>query len=117
MKFKLDLITDQLAAKEMYVARHYVKEEKWIPAINRFKKIVEDYDQTIFIEEALHRLVEIYYKIGFHEEAKRTAAVLGYNYQSSEWYKNSYKLFNKSYEGKKITKKKKGFFYYKSLFK
>jgi len=107
VKFKLDLITDQLAAKEMYVARHYVKEEKWIPAINRFKKIVEDYDQTIFIEEALHRLVEIYYKIGLVEEAKKTAVILGYNYQSSKWYERSYTVFNKEYKKKQHERKKK----------
>jgi len=107
VKFKLDLITDQLAAKEMYVARHYVKSEKWIPAINRFKKIVKDYDQTIFVEEALHRLVEIYYKIGLVEEAKKTAVILGYNYQSGKWYERSYAVFNKEYKKKQRERKKK----------
>jgi len=106
VRFKLDLITDQLAAKEMYIGRYYMKVEKWIPAINRFKTVVEDYDQTIFVEEALHRLVEIYYKIGLSDEAKKTAAILGYNYQSGEWYKKSYKVFNKNYKLRKKSKKK-----------
>jgi len=83
-----------------------MKVEKWIPAINRFKTVVEDYDQTIFVEEALHRLVEIYYKIGLSDEAKKTAAILGYNYQSGEWYKKSYKVFNKNYKLRKKSKKK-----------
>ena len=61
-RFKIDLIVDQLAAKEMYIARFYMQTEKWIPAINRLKGIVENYDKTVFIEEALHRLVEVYYR-------------------------------------------------------
>ncbi len=95
--FKLDLINEVLASKELYLARYYVEREKWIPAINRFKKIVDDYDGTIFVEEALHRLVEIYYKIGMVDESKKYAKLLGYNYQSSEWYKASYKIFNSDY--------------------
>ena len=91
-KFKLDLIEDILASKEMYLARHYQKKNKWVAAINRYQKIVEDYDQTIFVEEALHRLVEINYSIGLLEESKKYANVLGYNYESSEWYKKSYKV-------------------------
>ena len=86
LKFKHDLIINQLAAKEISIARYYIKNEKWIAAINRLKKIVDEYDKTIFIDEALHRLVEIYYKIGLEEEAKSTAILLGYNYNSSEWY-------------------------------
>ena len=105
-RFKLDLITDQLAAKEMSIARYYMKTEKWIPALNRLKTVVEKYDKTIFIEEALHRLVEVYYKIGLVGEAKQAAAILGYNYQSGEWYERSYKIFNKKYKTKKIKKKK-----------
>ena len=91
------MVINQLAAKEISIARYYIKNEKWIAAINRLKVIVEDYDNTIFIEEALFRLVEIYYKIGLENEAKATAALLGYNYNSSEWYKRSYKILNKSY--------------------
>ena len=97
-KFKLDLIYDILASKEMYLGRHYIKKGKWIAAINRFKNIVENYEKTIFIEEALHRLVEVNYKLGLVEESQKYANLLGYNYQSSEWYKKSYKVFNKDYE-------------------
>ena len=96
--FKLELIKDRLAGKEMFIARHYLKSKKWIPAINRYKKIIEEYSQTVFVEEALHRLVEINYRIGLVDEAKKYANVLGYNYDSSEWYKASYKVFNKEYK-------------------
>jgi len=106
-RFKLDLIIDQLAAKEMSIARYYMKTEKWIPALNRLKVVVEKYDRTVFVEEALHRLVEVYYKIGLVEEAKQAAAILGYNYQSGTWYERSYKVFNKEYKTKKIKKTKK----------
>jgi len=106
LKFKLDLVINQLAAKELLIARYYIKNEKWIPAINRLKIIVEKYDKTIFIEEALHRLVEIYYKIGLENEAKSVAALLGYNYNSSEWYERSYKILNKNYKPIQIDKKK-----------
>ncbi len=107
-KFKLDLISDKLAAKEMYIGKHYLKKKKWIPAINRYKKVVEDYSTTIYVEEALHRLVEIYYRIGLKQESEKYAKLLGYNYQSSKWYKESYKVFNKDYKiKKKIAKKKK----------
>ena len=101
--FKLELINEVLASKEMYLARYYFDRKKWIPAINRFKIVIEDYDDTVFIEEAIHRLVEIYYTIGLEEEAKKYAYLLGYNYQSSEWYEKTYKVFNKNY---KPTKKK-----------
>ena len=103
----------------MYIGRYYMETEKWIAAINRFKHVVENYDTTIYVEEALHRLVEIYYNIGLIEESKKIAAVLGYNYGSGTWYKNSYKVFNKSYRPKKITKKEKDSFIkekFKSLF-
>ena len=106
-RFKIDLIVDQLAAKEMSIARFYMKTEKWIPALNRLKVVVEKYDKTLFIEEALHRLVEVYYRLGLTEEAKQAAAILGYNYQSSKWYERSYKVFNKEYKMKKIKKQKK----------
>tara|TARA_B100001057_G_scaffold146998_1_gene146985 strand:+ start:2208 stop:3041 length:834 start_codon:yes stop_codon:yes gene_type:complete len=110
-KFKIGLIEDILASKEMYLGRHYIKKQKWIPAINRFQKVLKEYDQTIFVEEAIHRLVEINYKIGLLEESKKYANLLGYNYQSSEWYKKSYKIFNNDYaiqKRKKIKKEKKG---------
>ena len=109
-KWKMGLIVDQMAAKEMYIGRYYMRVEKWIAAINRFKFVVKYYDTTIYIEEALHRLVEIYYKIGLVEDAQKVAATLGYNYGSGEWYKNSYRIFNKSYKTAKITKKKKDSF-------
>ena len=107
--YKLELINDQLAKKEMSIGRYYMKTEKWIAAINRFKTVVQKYDTSVYVEEALHRLVEIYYRVGLIEEAKKTAAVLGYNYQSGEWYKRSYKLFNKEYakREKKMKKKKR----------
>ena len=104
LKFKLDLVINQLAAKELLIARYYIKNEKWIPAINRLKVIVKDYNKTIFIEEALHRLVEIYYKIGLDQEAKAAAVLFGYNYNSSEWYERSYKVLNKNYKSTKIKK-------------
>jgi outer membrane protein assembly factor BamD len=97
-KFKIDLINDRLAGKEMYVARHYLKSKKWIPAINRFKNVLDNYQTTIYVEEALLRLVEVHYIIGLEAEAKKYAALLGYNYQSSDWYKATYKIFNKEYD-------------------
>ena len=97
-QFKLDLINDILASKEMYVGRYYFDKKKWIPAINRFKTIVTDYDTTIYVEEALHRLVEVFYILGLEDESKKYAKLLGYNYQSSMWYKKSYSVFDKKYE-------------------
>lgn len=97
-KFKLVLIDNILASKELYIGKYYLKREKWIPAINRFKKILEIYNDTEYVPEAIHRLVEVYYKIGLEDEAKKYASTLGYNYNSSEWYKYSYKIFNKEYE-------------------
>jgi len=109
-EYKLELIEEVLASKEMYLARYYIEREKWIPAINRYKKILEDYERTIFIEEALHRLVELHYKIGMIDESKKYASLLGYNYQSSKWYQESYKIFNKNYNKKlKVKKRKKKF--------
>ena len=118
-KYKLDLILDMLAAKEMYIGRHYMETEKWIGAINRFKNVINNYDDTVYVEEALHRLVEIYYKIGLIDEAKKVAYVLGYNYESGKWYENSYRVFNKSYKKVEIDNKKKDFLLikkFKSLF-
>ena len=97
-KFKIGLIDEVIAAKEMYIGRHYIKKQKWIPAINRFKNILKDYDTTVYAEEAIHRLVEIHYRIGLESEAKKYASLLGYNYLSSEWYKKSYKIFNTKYQ-------------------
>ena len=110
--YKLDLINDYLASKEMYIGIHYINKKKWIAAINRFKNVVENYDETSFIDEALHRLVELHLKIGLTDEAQKYASILGYNYQSSEWYSKSYKLFNKNYKNRSEIKKDK-----KSIFK
>ena len=104
LKFKLDLINNQLAAKEMYVAKYYITTQKWIPAINRLKVIINDFSETVFVEEALHRLVEVYYRVGLVEEAKAAAAILGYNYNTSEWYAQTYKILNKSYKPPKKSK-------------
>ena len=106
-RYKLDFVIELMASKEMYLARYYNQREKWIPAINRFKKVINDYETTIYVEEALHRLVEIHYKIGLVEEAQKYASLLGYNYQSSKWYEASYKILNENYEIKKIKNKKK----------
>jgi len=105
--FKIDLINDILAAKEIYIARYYFDKKKWVAAINRFREVVDNYDTTIYIEEALHRLVEIHYILGLEEEAKKYANLLAYNYKSSEWYKKSYSIFNKTYEKNKRDKIKK----------
>jgi len=111
-EFKIDLINDILAAKEMYLGRYYFDRKKWIPAINRFREIIDNYDTTIYAEEALHRLVEVHYTIGLIEEAEKYAQLLGYNYRSSKWYENSYSLFDKTYKKRKKerlkTYKKKG---------
>ena len=105
--YKLDLIQDYLASKEMYVASHYMKKKKWIASINRYKTVVEQYEKTIYVEEALHRLVELYFTIGLENESQKYASLLGYNYQSSKWYEKSYKIFNKKYKSKLELKKEK----------
>ncbi len=97
LSFKKDLVENQFAAKELHIAKYYISVQKWVPAINRLKTIVSDYNKTIFIEEALHRLVEIHYHIGLKDEATKYASILGYNYNSSEWFEESYKLLNKDY--------------------
>ena len=106
-EFKVDFINDILASKEMYIGRYYFEKKKWIPAINRFRTVVDDFETTIYTEEALHRLVEVHYIIGLKDEAKKYANLLGYNYQSSIWYEKSYAVFNKSYEKNKKEKIKK----------
>ena len=98
LKFKKNLIQNQLAAKELYIAKYYISIQKWIPAINRLKIIINKFDQTVFVEEALHRLVEIHYHLGLKDEANKYASILGYNYNSSEWFKQSYKILNKDYK-------------------
>ena len=92
------MIDDILASKEVYLGRYYIDRKKWVPAINRFKNVIEEYETTIYVEEALHRLVEIHYTLGLKNEAEKYAKLLGYNYQSSEWYENSYMIFDKKYK-------------------
>ena len=92
----------------MYLGRFYIKKKKWIPAINRFKNIIKEYETSIFTEEAIHRLVEINYHIGLLDESKKYAMLLGYNYDSSKWYKETYKIYNKDYNKLVIKKEKKG---------
>ena len=106
-KYKLELILEVLASKEMYLARYYIERQKWVPAINRFKKIVNEYDTTIYVEEALHRLVELHYRVGLIDEAVKYAALLGYNYNTSEWYEASYRILNKNYKKRKNMRKDK----------
>ena len=106
-QFKLELIEEVLASKELYLANYYLEREKWIPAMNRYKKIVKDYQTTIYIEEALYRLVELNYKLGLIDESKKYSAVLGYNYQSSDWYERSYKILNKNYKKTELIKDEK----------
>ena len=103
-RFKIDLINEVLAGKEMFIGRYYFDKKKWIPAINRFRIVVDNFETTIYVEEAIHRLVEIYYILGVETEAKKYANLLGYNYQSSQWYEKSFIVFNKNYKIKNIKK-------------
>ena len=96
-RYKIDLINDILAAKEVYIGRHYINKKKWIPALNRFKNVLNNYETTDHVEEAIHRLVEIYYILGMEDESLKYASLLGYNYNSGEWYKETYKIFNREY--------------------
>jgi outer membrane protein assembly factor BamD len=120
-KFKLDLIKEILASKEMYLGKYYIQKKKWIPAINRYKNVINEHETTIYVEEALHRLVELHYKIGLENEAKKYAQLLGYNYLSSDWYKNTYKIFNNDYKlaNPKARKKESSYLIkkYNSIFK
>ena len=107
--FKINLINDILASKEVYLGRYYLDKKKWIPAINRFKTVVNNYDTTIYVEEALHRLVEIHFTLGLKEESEKYAKLLGYNYQSSQWYEMTYSVFNEMYKSQSLDKKDKSF--------
>jgi outer membrane protein assembly factor BamD len=121
-EYKIDLVNDTLASKEMYIGRYYFDKKKWIPAINRFRTVIDDYETTIYAQEALHRLVEVHYILGLKDEAKKYAKLLGYNYQSSKWYEKSYSVFDKEYKenvkkrDKKKSKKNKTLKKIKSLF-
>ena len=117
LEFKKNLIKNQLAAKELFVAKYYIEVQKWVPAINRLRKIVKNFDETIFVEEALHRLVEIHYHIGLEQEAKKYASILGYNYNSSEWFEQSYKILNQDYKIPKKINEKKDDSFFKNILK
>ncbi len=95
-RLKLDLTLDHLAGKEMYVGRYYMRQGKHIAAVNRFKQVIAKYETTGHTEEALYRLVEAYLQIGILDEARSTAAVLGYNYPGSKWYADAYSLMRKN---------------------
>ena len=120
-EYKIDLVNETLAAKEMYIGRYYFDKKKWIPAINRFRTIIDDYETTVYTQEALHRLVEVHYLLGLKDEARKYANLLGYNYQSSIWYEKTYSIFDKKYEenikkrNKEKTKRKKTLKKIKSL--
>ena len=121
-EYKIDLVNDTLASKEMYIGRYYFDKKKWISAINRFRTVIDDYETTIYAQEALHRLVEVHYILGLKDEAKKYAKLLGYNYQSSKWYEKSYSVFDKEYKenvkkrNKQRSKKNKTLKKIKSLF-
>jgi outer membrane protein assembly factor BamD len=91
-KLKVDLTRDHLAGKEMNVGRWYQKQQQYLAALNRFKVVVDQYQTTTHVPEALHRMVEIYMTLGLEPEAKRTAAVLGHNFPGSDWYQDTYRL-------------------------
>ncbi len=91
-KTKVRITRDQIAGKEMLVGRYYQERREFLAAINRFRRVVEEFQTTRHVEEALARLTESYYSLGLIEEAQNTAAVLGHNYPDSEWYKDSYRL-------------------------
>ena len=95
-RLKLDLTFDHLAGKEMYVGRFYLKQNKHIAAINRFKYVINNYQTTTHVPEALHRLVEAYLEVGIQSEARAAAAVLGYNYPGTRWYEDTYSLLNRN---------------------
>ena len=114
-EYKIELVNDTLAAKEMYIGRYYLNKKKWIPAINRFRTVIDDYETTMYVEEALHRLVEVHYLLGLKDEAKKFANMLGYNYQSSIWYERTYSVFDKEYQEKNKKRKKEKTKRYKTI--
>ncbi len=99
---KIDLAHDHLAGKEMEIGRYYHQQRQYLGAINRFRKVVEDYQTTTHVPESLHRLTEAYLALGIIEEARKTASVLGHNFPGSEWYVNSYQFL----DNKKINPEK-----------
>ncbi len=107
-ELKKDLTIDHLAGKEMEIGRYYISRKEYLAAIKRFRRVVEDYQGTSHVPEALHRMVELYLELGITEEARNYAAVLGHNYPTSEWYKDSYKLLGA--DGSAESSQSKGFF-------
>ena len=93
-RLKAELAEDHLAGKEMDVGRYYQRQGKFVAAANRFKAVVDDYQTTTHVEEALHRLTEVYLALGVRQEAVKSAAVLGHNYPASDWYQDSYALLS-----------------------
>ncbi len=93
-RLKAELAEDHLAGREMAIGRYYQQREKFVAAANRFRTVVETYQTTTHIEEALHRLTEVYVALGLEDEAVKTAAVLGHNYPASAWYQDSYALLS-----------------------
>jgi len=98
-RLKVDLARDHLAGKEMNIARYYQGRKQWLAAINRYKIVVEQYQTTTHVAEALHRLVEIYLTLGMDEDARKYAAVLGHNFPGSDWYEDAYAMVNGSPKG------------------
>ena len=100
---KIILLKENLAAKHMGVGIFYLKQKKYLAALKRYQKVINEHSQSKYTPEALHRLVEIYYSLGMIEDSKKTASVLGYNYPKSKWYQYSYNLVGdqNSHESKK----------------
>lgn len=106
-KIRIDLLNAQLAGNAIYNARYYMNKEKWTPAILYLQIVIEKYPTTVFVDEALHRIVEVNYKLGNLENAKKYAAILGYNFNTSDWYKRTYKIVgDKNYSITNVERKK-----------
>ena len=105
-RLKIDLARDHLAGKEMEIGRYYLKRGQYAAAINRFRHIIDNYQTTTHVPEALHRLTEAYLAFGLKEEARKTASVLGHNFPGSEWYLDSYKMMGNKVAGPNIEPEK-----------
>ncbi|KAF0222573.1 MAG: hypothetical protein FD176_2540 [Rhodospirillaceae bacterium] len=109
-KLKVDLTRDHLAGKEMNIARYYQNRDQWLAALNRYKIVVEQYQTTSHVPEALHRMVEIYLTLGLTDEAKKTAAVIGHNFPGSDWYEDTFSMVNTGQSATQAEKKDSGWF-------
>ena len=107
---KIILVTSNIAAKHMEIGRFYLNNKKYIAALNRFKIVIDEFSFTKFTPEALHRMVEAYYEMGMYEDSYNTAALLGYNYPNSKWYKLSYNLVEQIDGEETFLKKIRNFF-------